>query len=156
MLNLFHLDNKVYVTCIDRFSKYLKVFLIKNKLNFHEKLEEILTQNYPNCKTIITDNEAIFISNSSKALYEKYKIQLTLTPVQHSNTNGQVERAHNTLLEISRCLGEQYNSTHGQEIYNAIKDNNNTIHIVTKEKSIDIEKIPINTQMFIKISTNLF
>lgn len=71
---LFHIDNKLYVTSVDRYSKYLNVYLIQSKINFHEKLEEILTQYYPNCKTLITDNEAVLVSNASKAVYQKYGI----------------------------------------------------------------------------------
>lgn len=130
-MDIFHIDNKMYVTCIDRFSKYLSVHCIHSKLNFHEKLEEIITQNYPECETIITDNEAIFISNSSKAVYEKYKIVHVTTPVQHSISNAQVERVHSTLIEIIRCLAKQNNSTAGDEIFNSVKEYNNTIHTVT-------------------------
>lgn len=151
-MDLFHLDNKVYVTCMDRFSKYLRIFIIENKLNFHLKLEEIFTQNYPNCKFIITDNESIFVSMSSKAIYDRYKIIQTTTPVQHSTTNGQVERAHNTLIELTRCLAKQKDSTPGQEVYNAVKEYNKTIHSVTGERPIDVN---FNPQKYPDISNKI-
>lgn len=56
-MDMFYIDNKQYVTSVDRYSKYLTVNLIETKINFQEKLEEILTQSYPNCKYLITDNE---------------------------------------------------------------------------------------------------
>lgn len=154
-MDLFHLDRKIYVTCIDRFSKYLRVFLIENKLNFHNKLEEILKQNFPRCKTLITDNESIFVSASSKAVYNKYNIVQTTTPIQHSTSNGQVERSHSTIIELTRCLAKQNNSTPGDEIYNAVKEYNNTIHSVTDEKPIDINQNPLKyTKIYEKIKQN--
>lgn len=147
-MDLFHIDHKIYVTCIDRFSKYLYVHSIPSKINFYETLEEIITQNYPQCETIITDNEAIFISNCSKAVFEKYKITHVTTPVQHSTSNAQVERVHSTLIEVTRCLAKENNSTPGEEIFNAVKQYNNTIHSVTKEKPIDIH---LNPQKYLNV-----
>lgn len=105
-------------------------------------MEEIITQNYPECETIVTDNEGIFISNSSKAVYEKYKITHVTTPIQHSTSNGQVEQAHSTLIELIRCLSKQNNSTSSDEIFNAVKAYNNTIHSVTGGKQINIHRNP--------------
>lgn len=64
------------------------VHAIESKVNFYKKLEEILTQNYPECETLITDNEAGFLSNASKIVYRKYNITHITTPVQHSTSNG--------------------------------------------------------------------
>lgn len=141
-MDIFHIDNKLYVSCIDRFSKYLFIHSIHSKVNFHENLEEIIAQNYPNCETIITDNEAIFVSNYSKAVYEKYKIVHVTTPVQHSTSNAQVERAHSTLIELIRCLAKENNSTSSDEIFNAVRAYNNTIHSVTGEKPVDVQRNP--------------
>lgn len=82
------------------------------------------------------------MSNSSKALYERYKISHNTTPAQHSTSNGQVERAHSTIIELTRCLAKQHNSTPGNEIFNAVKEYNNTIHSVTQEKPIDVQGNP--------------
>lgn len=141
-MDLFYIDKKLYVTSVDRYSKNLMVHRIENKLNFHEKLEEIITQNYPNCKTIITDNEAIFISNATKIIYQKYKITHVTTPVQHSTSNGQVERTHSTLIELIRCLKTQNSSSATEQIYNATKAYNETIHSVTRKRPIDIKQNP--------------
>lgn len=71
------------------------VYFIVSNVNFHEKLLEIFTQNYPNCETIITDNEGIFISNYSKAVFEKYKFVHVKAPVQHST-----ELKMNNIIEV--------------------------------------------------------
>lgn len=151
-MDIFHIDNKTYVTCVDRFSKYLHIFLIHTKANFYEKLEEIITQNYPNCKSIITDNEAIFVSNSSRSVYDRYNINHVTTPIQHSTSNGQVERTHSTLIELTRCLAKQNNSTPGEEIFNAVIQYNNTIHSVTGEKPFEINQNPVK---FLNISEKI-
>lgn len=70
-MDLFNIDNKSYVTSVDCFSKYLIVHPIQSKFHFHEKLEEIFTQNSPEWKYLITDNEAIFVSNASRVIYLK-------------------------------------------------------------------------------------
>lgn len=143
-MDLFYIDNRFYVTSVDRYSKHLIVNPLESKLNFHVRLEKILTQNYPKCKYLITDNEPIFISNASKIIYQKYRIAHITTPVQHSTTNGQVERTHSTLIELIRCLCKQNNSTPTNEIFNAVKAYNETIHSVTGEKPIDIKQNPTN------------
>lgn len=122
------MDNKLFVSCIDRYSKYLYVHSITNKLNFHESLKEILTQQFPDCETLMTDNEAIFTSHSTKNLYEKYKIAHFTTLIQHSTSNSQVERVHSTLIELTRCLAKQNSSTPGEEIFNAVRTYNSIIH----------------------------
>lgn len=63
------------------------------------------------------------------------------TPAQHS-TNGQVERTHSTLIELIRCLSKQNNTDSSQEIYNAVKAYNETIHSVTNEKPMDVQLNP--------------
>lgn len=141
-MDLFYIDNKQYVTSVDRYSKYLIIHPIQSKLNFHEKLEEILTQNYPECKTLITDNEAILVSNASKIIYQKYKITHITTPVHHSTSNGQVERTHSTLIEIIRCLKEQHKSSSSEEIFNAVKAYNETIHSVIQQRPVDVKLNP--------------
>lgn len=141
-MDLFYIDNKQYVTSVDRYSKYLTIHSIESKLNFQQKLEEILTQNYPKCKQLITDNEAILVSNAAKVIYRKYNITHITAPVQHSTSNGQVERTHSTLIEIIRCLSKQNNTNSSEEIYNAAKEYNRTIHSVTGEKPVDVNQNP--------------
>lgn len=106
------------------------------------KLEEILTQSYPDCQTVITDNENVFNSKDSKRVFQKYVIVHISTPVQHSTSNGVVERTHSTLIETIRCLKAQNNSSASDEIYNAVRAYNETIHSVTNEKPADVKRNP--------------
>lgn len=91
---------------------------------------------------IIDNNEAIFVSKASKSIFQKYKIAHITTPIHHSTSNGQVERTHSTLIEIIRCLSKQNNSSSTEEIFNAVKAYNETIHSVTDEKPINIKQNP--------------
>jgi hypothetical protein len=141
-MDLFYIDNKQYVTSVDRYSKYLLIHMIESKVNFRDKLEEILTQNYPNCKYLITDNEAVLVSNAAKIIYNKYNITHITAPIQHSTSNGQVERTHSTLIEIIRCLKTQNQTDSSDEIYNSAKAYNETIHSVTGERPVDVKENP--------------
>lgn len=137
-IDIFHMSNKLFISTIDRFSKYCYIRQIENKLNASEKLEEILSFVYPFCKNIISDNESIFISNIAKSLYNRLNIRHFATPVAHSTTNAQVERIHSTLIELSNALGKQNKASPIDELINAVKQYNNTIHSVTKRKPVDI------------------
>lgn len=64
------------------------------------------------------------------------------TPVQHSTSNGQVERTHSALIELIRCLSTQIETSSTDEIFNAVKAYNETIHTVTNEKPIDVKQNP--------------
>lgn len=66
--------------------------------------------------------------------------------MQHSTSNGQVERTHSTLIEIIRCLNKQNNTSSSEEIFNAVKAYNETIHSVTGEKPIDVKQNPMGYQ----------
>lgn len=142
-MDLFYIDNRQYVTSVDRYSKYLTLHSIESKLRFHEKLEEILTQTYPNCKHLITDNEAVLVSNAAQAIYRKYNITHIKAPVQHSTSNGTVERTHSTLIEIIRCLNKQNKTNSSEEIFNAAKQYNATIHSVTGQKPVEVKQNPM-------------
>lgn len=101
-------------------------------------VDEILSQIYPNCTEIMTDNDAVFTSQTIRALYRQKNINHMTTPVSHSTTNGQVERIHSTVLEIANTIAKQNNSDTIDEIFYAVTQYNNTIHSVTKCKPVDI------------------
>jgi len=60
---------------------------------------------FPNIKTIYCDNEASFNSETITSLLKnQYNIDIVNAPPLHSSSNGQVERFHSTLTEITRCM----------------------------------------------------
>lgn len=137
-MDIFHLNKRFFVSTSDRFSKYFYLREIPNKRNISVVIEEILSQVFPECKEIMTDNEAIFTSHMSQALFQQKNINHITTPVSHSTTNGQVERIHSTILEIANAIALQNSTDTDEEIFNAVTRYNDTIHSVTKYRPTEI------------------
>lgn len=93
---------------------------------------------HPNCRNITTDNDSLFTSQIVNSLFESYQVAHHKTPIGHSTTNGQVERAHSTILELARALAEQQNEGIEEVVYRAVREYNNTIHSVTKQKPSEL------------------
>lgn len=136
--DIFHLNKRLFISTSDRFSKYFYLREIPNKRNISVVMEEILSQVYPECRELMTDNEAIFTSHMSQALFRQKNIDHITTPISHSTTNGQVERIHSTILEIANAIALQNSTNSDEEIFNAVTQYNNTIHSVTKYRPIAI------------------
>lgn len=132
-IDVFFVDNHKYLTCIDRFSKFLQIFRINSSTEIPSMIEQLLVI-YPFCTDVLTDNESIFVSIVVKSLFEFYKIRHHTTPIGHSTTNGQIERVHSTILELARSLAEQQKERVSEVIYQSVREYNNTIHSVTGEK----------------------
>uniref|UniRef100_A0A0K8VY28 Retrovirus-related Pol polyprotein from transposon gypsy n=1 Tax=Bactrocera latifrons TaxID=174628 RepID=A0A0K8VY28_BACLA len=96
-----------------KFSKFAMVKPIALRSTFDVKdafLQILLIFN--NTKTVVSDNEKAFTSNLIKTLLrDQYSNDQFFIPTPHSESDGQVERFHFTLLEIARCIKEQ------QQIY---------------------------------------
>lgn len=137
-MDIFFMEGKSYLTTICRYSKYMTIRKLKDRINLPEVIEEIITNMYPHCKQLNTDNENIFISHSAKKIYYKLGIEHHVGPVHHSTSNGTVERGHSTLLEITRSLADQNKSSAEELIFKAVLEYNKTIHSVTKQKPIDV------------------
>lgn len=144
-MDIFFLDKQKYLTCIDKFSKLINIFHIHSYTEIPQYIENLISI-YPNINNVTTDNEATLNSQTVKSILNAYNITHHNTPVAHSTTNGQIERAHSTLLEIIRTLAEQYKETASNIIFRAVYEYNRTIHSVTRAKPIDIftnsEKFP--------------
>lgn len=133
-MDIFYIDNHMYLTSIDRYSKHLNIRNIIDKNNFSKVLEEVITQLYPYIEEVMTDNENIFCMPTSKIIYNRYSIQHKTSPVLHSQSNAQIERVHSTVIELTRLLAEEHKSKASDEIYNAVKQYNSTIHSVTGKR----------------------
>lgn len=136
-MDIFFLENQKYLTCIDKFSKFLQLFHIRSNTEIPRLIEQILVI-YPNCSNITTDNESVFISQNLNSLMRRYKITHHTTPLAHSITNAPVERVHSTILELSRTLSAQSGEDLTNVIFQAVREYNNTIHSVVREKPSDI------------------
>ena len=68
-------------------------------------------------KIVVSDNEKAFQSNLiSTFLRDHFGAEQFFIPAMHSESNGQVERFHSTLLEIARCVRAQQNVTDNTEL----------------------------------------
>uniref|UniRef100_A0A034VW72 Retrovirus-related Pol polyprotein from transposon gypsy n=1 Tax=Bactrocera dorsalis TaxID=27457 RepID=A0A034VW72_BACDO len=137
-MDIFYINGKSYLSSIDRFTKYAYFRKLGSKLHFHEIIEEVLSQIFPNCTELMTDNESIFVGIGTTALLNKLQIKHEKTANNHSTSNAQVERLHSTILEIARTLANDRTTTTEEEIFSAVKEYNRTIHSVIKEKPVDL------------------
>lgn len=136
-LDIFFLENHKFLTCIDKFSKFLQIYHLRTNAEVPKLIEQVLIV-YPYCINITTDNDAMFTSHLVNSIFTSYNIVHHTTPISHSVTNGQVERVHSTILELARSLAEQQNESVIDVVYLAAREYNKTIHSVTKQKPVDI------------------
>lgn len=139
-MDIMEIQNEKFISCIDKFSKFAKLFHIKNKSSLHlrDKVTKVLHY-FTVPKILVTDNERSFLSPIIMNFIRMLDIKLYQTPVHRSEVNGQVERFHSTILEIYRCLKAEYKGLRLKELLNIAVDRyNNTVHSVTKKKPSDI------------------
>jgi transposase InsO family protein len=94
---------------------------------------------YRKPKTVVLDNEPSFQSNVIRIFFRNLDINLHFIPAGHSESNGQIERVHSTMVEIIRCKNKDWNDyTPNQKIQIAADLYNNSIHSITKFKPVDL------------------
>lgn len=143
-LDIFFAQKLKFLTCIDAYSKFLVIKLIEDKTKLDEKVLELL-QSFPEAKRITIDNEPGFSTAQFKTLMPRLGIEIYFCDPKHSTTNGQVERVHSTLIEIARCLIQEfYLISDLESIYRAAQQYNKTIHSVTNKRPYEVlfNKIP--------------
>ena len=134
------MKNEKFITCIDKFSKFAKIFHIKDRsvLHLRDKIIKILHY-FTTPRMIVMDNEASFISPIITNYIKTLGIQIYLTPSNRSEVNGTIERVHSTIIEITRCLQMEYKDFSLKELINIAVDRyNNTVHSVIGKKPCDI------------------
>lgn len=143
---ILHVDilitNKhLFLTSIDKFSKFASVIPIASRsiLDVKTGLFQALAR-FRKVRLIVSDNERSLCSNAlGTFLRDHFEIEQFFVPTMHSESNGQVERFHSTLLEIARCVKAQ------QEINDTVDlillsthKYNHSVHSTTGRKPIDI------------------
>lgn len=139
-IDIFSINGKYFLTAIDKFSKFALVQHIASRsiVDITPHILQIINQ-FPDIKHIYCDNEASFNSRSITELLQRFDIQLSNSPPDHSTSNGQVERFHSTLSEIARCLKEERHIEDTVElILLASIEYNKTIHSVIENKPVDV------------------
>ena len=140
-IDIFTTDKQHFFTTLDKFSKFAITIPINSRATTDIKsaLIQVLST-FQNTKTIVSDNEKAFKSEAIKTfLRDHFGIQQFFVPTLHSESNGQVERFHSTLIEIARCTQRQ------DQIQNTIElillstlKYNNSYHSVIKNKPIEV------------------
>lgn len=139
-VDIFSTDRKYFLTCLDKFSKFAIAFPIpsRNMCDISVAILHLINF-FPNIKFIYCDNEGSFSSHSFRGLLEQFNIQISHCPPLHSMSNGQVERFHSTLIEISRCIKKERCLSDTVEIVlQSVIEYNQSIHTVVKEKPVNI------------------
>lgn len=140
-IDIFSTGSKYFLTCIDKFSKFAIVQSLKSRtiVDVKPQLLQLLNM-FSGTKTIYCDNEKSLNSHTIRAtLKNNFDIDIANAPPLHSTSNGQVERFHSTLLEISRCLKIDKNLDDIEEIILlATIEYNKSIHTVTGMKPITV------------------
>ncbi|GBP97607.1 Retrovirus-related Pol polyprotein from transposon gypsy [Eumeta japonica] len=153
-MDIYYNENKTYICAIDKFSKYVVVRQVSDKTHMDEKMEEIIVNNYPNCTRLMTDNEPCLNTPAVKTMCAKHNIEKINTPIYRSSANGQIEREHGTITELSRILKIQNETSATEELFKAVKELNNTIHSVTQHKPSEVHfgSIQYDKEKFINTS----
>uniref|UniRef100_A0A0A1WWW7 RNA-directed DNA polymerase n=1 Tax=Zeugodacus cucurbitae TaxID=28588 RepID=A0A0A1WWW7_ZEUCU len=150
-IDIFSTDKKLFLTCVDKFSKFAVVQPIPSRTITDVKIPILQLINFfPGTKTIYCDNEASFNSDTIVTLLKnQYGIDIVNAPPLYSTSNGQVEKFHSTLVEIARCLKlERRISDTMDLITQATIENNRAIHSVTNKEPIEV--IYASTEVFRK------
>lgn len=139
-VDIFSTDRKLFLTCIDKYSKFAIVHHIVSR-TIEDVIPPLLSilNVFPQTKQIYCDNEPSLKSETiTSLLLNNFGVNLANAPPLHSTSNGQVERFHSTLIEIARCLKLQrgINST-VELILQAAIEYNRSIHSVTQKRPID-------------------
>lgn len=139
-LDIYHTNNRVILTAIDKFSKYAQAKIIKSRATEDIKapLQDLLIS-FGTPENIVIDNEKSLNSSVITFMLEdQLGIKIYRTPPYTSTVNGQVERFHSTLTEIMRCLNAEkiYNSFEDL-LRNSINKYNYSIHSTINKKPIE-------------------
>lgn len=144
--HILHIDilitNKShFLTCVDKFSKFAMIIPIasRNSLDVKNGLLQIMTR-FKDVKIVVSDNERSFQSNMiGSFLRDHFGAEQFFVPPMHSESNGQVERFHSTLLEIARCVkAQQHIDDIADLLILSTFKYNSSVHSVTGKRPIDI------------------
>jgi len=102
------MDNKLFLSIVDDYSRATWVFLLFHKSNAFSMLVSfityIATQFHSQVQVVRSDNGQEFCDHSAIAFYTKKGIVHQTSCVDTPQQNGIVERKHKHLLEVARAL----------------------------------------------------
>lgn len=110
-----HLDffgpfrNKMFLVCIDSYSKWLDVFEVKRADTFNtlNKLREVFSR-FGFAETVVTDNGSAFTAEAFQNFCKENGLKHITTPPYHPASNGQAENwVKSVKIALKKLLAEQ-------------------------------------------------
>lgn len=148
----------MYLTCIDKFTKYAIVKQIKSRtwVDIKEALGEIfLFIGKP--KKIVCDNEPSFNTLSIQNFFSNQGVEVHFTTPNNKSSNGDIERFHNTLNEHLRIIMMKPDNEKQflSPVLEALSHYNKTKHSATGFKPIYLEFEQLQDELINKVINNL-
>lgn len=137
----YSLDKTLFLTLIDKFSKYAQAIKIKGRTWTEFKratLQYISTIGH--FKKLIVDNELGFKALPLRQFLDDQNIEIHFTSNNNHTSNSDVERFHNTINEHLRLLRHDPNKNTDSvedKILKIISFYNNSVHSTTGKKPLD-------------------
>lgn len=164
-VDIFISQPNIFLSFVDKFSKYASLIPIKSRAIPHVKkglIKYFSIHGFP--KLLVSDNEPSIKSIEIRSLLCDLNIQQFFTPSNHSESNGTVERFHSTLNEIFRCNQHKFQNVCQKEKYLlACTLYNNAIHSSTKLKPREIfrackdgDERPLDIEKIIEVRDRLY
>lgn len=155
----YTLDKKLFMTAIDKFSKFALAFQINGRswTEFKTKLLLIINT-YGKIDKIIVDNELGFKAIPMQEFLKKENIDIHYTSNSIHTSNADIERLHNTINEHIRLLRhdtENKDESMEDKMTRIIGFYNNTIHSTTGIKPIDFVNGKIHEDKYTEIRNRL-
>ena len=109
---LTHEGNRYIITFIDDFSKYIVVYLLKNKTDTFEKfqdfLKEVENQFSRKIKRIKSDRGCEYESSAFNSFVQSLRITHETTTPYSSASNGMAKRKNRILIELTNVMLIEY------------------------------------------------
>lgn len=137
-MDIFIINDVSFLSLIDSFSKHLQMFFIKSKniTQIQKALGKYFTT-FGAPKSIVTDHEPTFRSIQLKSFLEQLGTKIEFA--SSSESNGQIERVHSTIIEIFNCNKYKFKGMQTKSIVKvAVSLYNDSVHSSTKFKPNEI------------------
>lgn len=158
-MDIFIIDNNYFLSLIDSFSKHLQMIYLRSKNLIHVQKalgKYISTFGVP--AKIITDHETTFQSIQFQNFLSQLGSQIHYAA--SSESNGQIERAHSTIIEIFNTNKQKFRTMGTKSIIKlSVALYNNTIHSATKYTPNEIlfnQNNIVNPEAILKDAQELF
>lgn len=158
-MDIFIMDKCYFLSLIDSFSKHLQMIYLKSKNLIHvQKALAKYISHHGVPKTIITDHESTFLSIQLRSFLAE--LGTVLQYAASSESNGQIERTHSTIIEIFNTNKHKFKGMGTKSIIQlSVALYNDTVHSATKFTPNEIifnQNNIVNPEAVLKNAQELF